>query len=110
MHRLSLSGDTTALIISASLAQIGEFSFILAELGVGLNLLPEAGRDLILAGAILSIVLNPLLFVSLADHSAARMAGPAATVMSCERTAPEQTLSSQLTGHTVLSATDGSVA
>jgi CPA2 family monovalent cation:H+ antiporter-2 len=52
----------TALIISASLAQIGEFSFILAELGVGLNLLPEQGRDLILAGAILSIILNPLAF------------------------------------------------
>lgn len=53
---------STALIISASLAQIGEFSFILAELGVGLGLLPEQGRDLILAGAILSIVLNPLVF------------------------------------------------
>jgi CPA2 family monovalent cation:H+ antiporter-2 len=53
---------STALIISASLAQIGEFSFILAELGVGLKLLPEEGRDLILAGAILSIVLNPLMF------------------------------------------------
>ncbi len=52
----------TALTISASLAQIGEFSFILAELGVGLNLLPEEGRDLILAGAILSIVFNPLVF------------------------------------------------
>jgi monovalent cation:H+ antiporter-2, CPA2 family len=55
---------STALIISASLAQIGEFSFILAELGVGLGLLPEQGRDLILAGAILSIVLNPLLFAA----------------------------------------------
>ena len=54
----------TALMISASLAQIGEFSFILAELGVGLNLLPEEGRDLILAGAILSIVLNPLIFAA----------------------------------------------
>ncbi|MER9563733.1 MULTISPECIES: cation:proton antiporter [unclassified Mesorhizobium] len=54
----------TALMISASLAQIGEFSFILAELGVGLKLLPEQGRDLILAGAILSIVLNPLMFVA----------------------------------------------
>ncbi|WP_181182143.1 MULTISPECIES: YbaL family putative K(+) efflux transporter [unclassified Mesorhizobium] len=53
----------TALMISASLAQIGEFSFILAELGVGLKLLPEQGRDLILAGAILSILLNPLLFL-----------------------------------------------
>jgi CPA2 family monovalent cation:H+ antiporter-2 len=56
----------TALIISASLAQIGEFSFILAELGVGLGLLPEKGRDLILAGAILSIVLNPLIFAGAA--------------------------------------------
>jgi CPA2 family monovalent cation:H+ antiporter-2 len=51
-----------ALTISASLAQIGEFSFILANLGVGLELLPERGRDLILAGAILSILLNPLFF------------------------------------------------
>jgi CPA2 family monovalent cation:H+ antiporter-2 len=55
-------GVATALTISASLAQIGEFSFILAELGVGLKLLPEEGRDFILAGAILSIVLNPLMF------------------------------------------------
>ncbi|WP_105382172.1 cation:proton antiporter domain-containing protein [Neorhizobium alkalisoli] len=52
----------TALTISASLAQIGEFSFILAELGVGLNLLPQEGRDLILAGAIISIILNPAMF------------------------------------------------
>ncbi len=54
----------TALTISASLAQIGEFSFILAELGVKLNLLPTAGRDLILAGAILTIMLNPLIFAA----------------------------------------------
>jgi CPA2 family monovalent cation:H+ antiporter-2 len=51
-----------ALTIAASLAQIGEFSFILAELGVQLDLLPEHARDLILAGAILSIMLNPLIF------------------------------------------------
>jgi CPA2 family monovalent cation:H+ antiporter-2 len=56
--------NATALIISASLAQIGEFSFILAELGVGLDLLPAEGRDLILAGAIISIVLNPLAFAA----------------------------------------------
>ncbi|MEZ0282046.1 YbaL family putative K(+) efflux transporter [Methyloceanibacter sp.] len=55
----------TALTISASLAQIGEFSFILAGLGVGLALLPEEGRDLILVGAIISILLNPLLFNAL---------------------------------------------
>jgi CPA2 family monovalent cation:H+ antiporter-2 len=52
----------TALVISASLAQVGEFSFILAGLGVALNLLPEEGRDLILAGAIISILLNPVAF------------------------------------------------
>ncbi|HEY0052933.1 MAG TPA: YbaL family putative K(+) efflux transporter [Caulobacteraceae bacterium] len=52
----------TALTISASLAQIGEFSFILAALGVTLEILPPQGRDLILAGAILSILLNPLVF------------------------------------------------
>ena len=55
----------TALMVAASLAQIGEFSFILAELGVGLGLMPEQGRDLILAGAILSIVLNPLVFAGI---------------------------------------------
>jgi CPA2 family monovalent cation:H+ antiporter-2 len=56
---------STALTISVSLAQIGEFSFILAALGVDLGLLPPAGRDLILAGAIFSILLNPALFVAL---------------------------------------------
>ncbi len=56
---------STALTISASLAQIGEFSFILAALGVGLGILPPEGRDLILAGAIISIVLNPLIFMAL---------------------------------------------
>jgi CPA2 family monovalent cation:H+ antiporter-2 len=55
---------TTALTVSASLAQIGEFSFILAGLGVALGLLPPDGRDLILAGAILSIALNPLVFAT----------------------------------------------
>ncbi len=55
----------TALTISASLAQIGEFSFIIASLGLSLGLLPATGRDLILAGAIFSILLNPLLFVAL---------------------------------------------
>ena len=52
----------TALTVSASLAQIGEFSFILANLGVSLGVLPTEGRSLILAGAIISIALNPLVF------------------------------------------------
>jgi monovalent cation:H+ antiporter-2, CPA2 family len=55
----------TALTISASLAQIGEFSFILAGLGLSLGLLPAEGRDLILAGAIITIILNPFLFAAL---------------------------------------------
>lgn len=52
----------TALTVSASLAQIGEFSFILAGLGVALELLPAEGLSLILAGALISIALNPLVF------------------------------------------------
>ena len=60
--------DHTAAIISASLAQIGEFSFILAGLGTGLGILPPEGRDLILAGAILSIFINPFLFALVAGR------------------------------------------
>jgi monovalent cation:H+ antiporter-2, CPA2 family len=52
----------TALTVSASLAQIGEFSFILAALGLSLGLMPHDGQSLILAGAIISIALNPLVF------------------------------------------------
>ncbi|MDM0110694.1 YbaL family putative K(+) efflux transporter [Variovorax sp. J22R133] len=52
----------TALTVSASLAQIGEFSFILAALGVSLKLLPPEGQSLILAGALISISTNPLWF------------------------------------------------
>jgi len=56
---------STALTISASLAQIGEFSFILAGLGVALGVLGSDARDLILAGALISILLNPLIFMGL---------------------------------------------
>jgi CPA2 family monovalent cation:H+ antiporter-2 len=52
----------TALTIAASVAQIGEFSFILAGLGLSLRLLPPEGLNLIVAGALFSIALNPLLF------------------------------------------------
>ena len=108
----------TALIISASLAQIGEFSFILAELGVGLNLLPEQGRDLILAGAILSIVINPLLFAGvdrmkpwLEKRAAARQPapvspeaiGPVLPEPMPEHPDPDEAPpSTTLTGHTIL--------
>ncbi|NIJ68132.1 YbaL family putative K(+) efflux transporter [Xanthomonas sp. 60] len=52
----------TALTISASLAQIGEFAFIIAGLGVALQILPPEGQSLVLAGALVSIMLNPLVF------------------------------------------------
>ncbi|XAH21404.1 YbaL family putative K(+) efflux transporter [Xylophilus sp. GW821-FHT01B05] len=52
----------TALTISASLAQIGEFSFILISLGLSLGLLPPEGQSLVLAGALISIAINPLVF------------------------------------------------
>jgi CPA2 family monovalent cation:H+ antiporter-2 len=55
----------TALTVSASLAQIGEFSFILAGLGVALGMLPKEGQSLILAGALISIALNPLVFATI---------------------------------------------
>ena len=55
----------TAVTIAATLAQIGEFSFILATLGVLLQILPAEGRDLILAGALISILANPLFFYAI---------------------------------------------
>ena len=65
--------NSTALLISASLAQIGEFSFILAALGMQLEILPREGHDLVLAGALLSIITNPLIFAWL-DRGRARAA------------------------------------
>lgn len=55
----------TALTVSASLAQIGVFSFILAGLGLSLGLLPAEGVSLVLAGALISIALNPILFAAI---------------------------------------------
>jgi CPA2 family monovalent cation:H+ antiporter-2 len=59
--------------IAASLAQIGEFSFILIVMGVDLELVPDAARSLVVAGAMLSILVNPALFVAI-DRYRARMA------------------------------------
>jgi len=95
--------NATALTISASLAQIGEFSFILANLGVALLLLPEEGRDLILAGAIISILLNPFLFSALdrvlegREKAAAEAAVEAATAGPREPIRP-----TSLSNHVVL--------
>ena len=57
--------NATALTISTSLAQIGEFAFIIAGLGLTLKILPKEGHDLVLAGALISIMLNPILFMGL---------------------------------------------
>src|SRR5262245_60822616 len=65
----------TSALISVSLAQIGEFSFILAALGISLDLLPAEARDLVLAAAILSILLNPLLFILFDRLPAGRLRG-----------------------------------
>jgi CPA2 family monovalent cation:H+ antiporter-2 len=64
MMRLFRYAESTALMIAASRAQAGEFSFILAGLGVALGLLPAVGRDLVLAAALISIVLTPFLFAA----------------------------------------------
>jgi monovalent cation:H+ antiporter-2, CPA2 family len=88
LMRLFRQPHGTALILAASRAQIGEFSFILAGLGVGLSLLPESGRDLILAGAIISILINPLLFAAV-DRWPHKRAAAAPSVPQAQAPAPE---------------------
>jgi len=95
----------TALTVSASLAQIGEFSFILAGLGVALKLLPPEGQNLILAGALISIALNPFVFQALEPlQRRLRARGRSAFERSPDPLAelPMTTDLSRLTGHVVL--------
>ena len=96
--------NPTALTISASLAQIGEFSFILANLGVDLALLPEQGRDLILIVAIISILLNPFLFSALDRLLARPEMTPGEPVAASEGTAglSEKIEPTNLKDHVVL--------
>ena len=100
--RLFRYPPSTALTISASLAQIGEFSFILAGLGVTLALLPDRARDLILAGAILSILLNPIFFVMLDRHLAKEKPKPKEEPESRKRAAREPIPDTKLSDHVVL--------
>ena len=74
----------TGLTISASLSQIGEFSFILAGLGLSQKVLPQQGHDLILAGALLSIIANPLLFAWLDRWQKRQQPGAAVTQVLAE--------------------------
>ncbi|WP_119303384.1 YbaL family putative K(+) efflux transporter [Dongia deserti] len=92
-----------ALLLAVSLSQIGEFSFIVAGLGINLGLLPEAGRDLILAGAMLSILLNPLLFAAMRRLSPRLARGDQAggEQMASQEEAPELPTAT-LTDHAVL--------
>jgi CPA2 family monovalent cation:H+ antiporter-2 len=94
---------STALMIAASRAQIGEFSFILAGLGVSLALLPEPGRDLILSGAIISILLNPLMFAAI-DRIQAKREVAAPEVLAAKVATPsrEPIPPTSLAGHVVL--------
>src|SRR6185312_14589483 len=94
--RLLGTRPTSALMIAVSLAQIGEFSFILADLGIGLGVLPEKARDLILGASILSIFLNPLLFALVARRETAPTSEPAPDL---PKPTPQTTT---LTGHAVL--------
>ena len=70
----------SAAMVTGARGQIGEFSFILAGIGLQLNLIPEEARNAILGGAIISIVLNPLLFAVL-DRVSGKVAEPTAPVM-----------------------------
>ena len=100
--RLFGHANSTALTISASLAQIGEFSFILASLGVSLALLPKEGSDLILAGAIFSILINPLLFAGL-DWFLAKPKAVTAGVQPATETATREPIpATKLSDHIVL--------
>jgi CPA2 family monovalent cation:H+ antiporter-2 len=102
--RLSGRSRAGAIMISASLAQIGEFSFILANLGLSLGILPEEGRDLILAGAISTIILNPLLFAAFDLYAARRETVAAEAAPAAEEATPmrEPVHPTSLKDHVVL--------
>ncbi len=82
----------TALTISASLAQIGEFAFIIAGLGVALQILPPTGQSLVLAGALVSIMLNPVVFGLLDRWQARQLANAPQVPEPAEATGPSRDL------------------
>jgi len=92
----------TGLTLAASLAQIGEFSFILAGLGVGFGLMAPEARDLILAGAIISIFVNPFLFGLLERRMKIYAADSATAASIAEAAAAEQLEPTQLRDHAVI--------
>ena len=88
----------TALTIAASLSQIGEFSFILAGLGLSQKILPQQGHDLVLAGALFSIIANPFLFSWLDRWQRARASDLAANTV----LAPNSELPADMAGHAIV--------
>lgn len=88
----------TGLTISASLSQIGEFSFILAGLGLSQKLLPQEAHDLILAGALLSIIINPFLFAWLDAWQKRQQPGTAVTTV----TQPLSEVPEDMGGHAIV--------
>jgi CPA2 family monovalent cation:H+ antiporter-2 len=104
--RLFRHAESTALMIAASRAQIGEFSFILAGLGVALGLLPPLGQDLVLAAALVSILLTPFLFAAAdwiyAHHEAPKIVPAEAAPAAPERPTREPVPVTHLTNHVVL--------
>jgi CPA2 family monovalent cation:H+ antiporter-2 len=96
--------NSVALTISASLAQIGEFSFILIVLAVNLAIVPPEARDLVVAGSILSILVNPLMFMAIDKLSSPKdVPAPQPAVLGASVPAPKvEAPSTTLTGHVVL--------
>jgi monovalent cation:H+ antiporter-2, CPA2 family len=104
--RLFRRSESTALMIAASRAQIGEFSFILAGLGISLGVLPELGRDLVLAAALISILLTPFLFTAAdwiyAHHEPPKVPAETAPAPQPETPTREPVPVTRLTNHVVL--------
>lgn len=92
-----------ALTISASLAQIGEFSFILIVLAVNLAIAPPEARDLLVAGSILSILVNPLMFLAIGWIEAPQESSPNTSAAPVSHKSPAvEEAPTALTGHAVL--------
>ncbi|MCA3626704.1 MAG: Kef family K(+) transporter [Methylobacterium sp.] len=91
-----------AMTISASLAQIGEFSFILIVLAVQLAIVPQAASDFVVAGSILSILVNPLMFLAIDRIYAQRATGKAPVAPAAPPAPPEEEEPTRLTDHAVL--------
>ena len=104
--RLFGYSQPTALTTAATRGQIGEFSFILAGLGVSLGLLPPEGRDLILASAIITILMNPLAFAMIDRWAAGPIdtaqPEPAAATVPVPKPSREPIPMTKLSGHVVL--------